>query len=457
MPALSQRKMEIVRTLVESAPDKVVGGLQLALAETAEGTALGSVRRLVDTEVQDRRLRNTVLQPLVAMCVGDGRDPRALSFPWRTLAILWRGLKSAAPIEMDEAEHAFMEFNPEETSAETFDQLARIAAYGVRERSTPEFREVAELCDAARPGGAESLAACLELTPVVRRATQRLPEWLAQFSEETVVAARLAYKDAVAVAEDYGPAFFEMLAAQMAHPWMVLRVICEVMDKPTERYLADSEMAGFGERVMNDIDEALKSIAKLDLDGGPEAARRAGELVELITLQIAELETCIDLTRDQGWGHRIAKQKKSLASVVEGRLRDAEKFATLALPTQPAKLRRIRRQIPRFTLPPDPVHVAKATVLLTFVQEIRSSANYGGFAAARAKVLEGLGDYIDHYVEETLDLVKTGDVDDEAIAQAFLDVAAEFSRLIRDEKAADLVRRRAAAAHADGEAFAAEA
>lgn len=36
MAALSKRKIEIVRTLVEAAPDRVVGGLQMALAETVE-------------------------------------------------------------------------------------------------------------------------------------------------------------------------------------------------------------------------------------------------------------------------------------------------------------------------------------------------------------------------------------------------------------------------------------
>lgn len=450
MRALSERKIEIVRSLVEAAPDKIVGGLHLALADTGDDSALGSVRRLVETEVQERSFRNIVLQPVAPMCVGDGSDPRTLSFPARVLPLLWRGLRATASVEVAEAEQAFIEFNPEETSATAFDQLAKIAAYAIRSRQAPEFAQAAELCDRARPDGADQLATCLDIAPVVRRAILRMPEWLAQFSEASAVSARLAYKDAVAIAEDSGPIFFEMLAAQMAHPWMILRIISEVMDKPTERYLADSEMAGFGERVMTEIDEALKSIARIDLDAGPEAGRDAGKLAELVTLQIAELETCIDLTRDHGWGHRIAKQKKTLASVVEGRLRDAEKITIQALPTQPARLARIRRNIPRLTLPPDPKQVGRSLTLLTFAQEIRSSANYGGFAAARAKLLEKLADYIDHYVEELLDLLKTGDAEDEAIARDFLVVAADFNLLVQGEKAADLVRRRAAAAiHVD--------
>lgn len=446
MAALSRRKIEIVRTLVEAAPDRVVGNLQVALADTVEDSALGSVRRLVEEEVSERRFRNLVLQPIAPLCVGDGRDPATLRFPARALPLIWRGLRATAGDEIEEALEAFYEFNPEETSAEAFDRLTRIAAFGLRARAYPEFLQAAELCDQGRPGGAEQLAACLDLSPVVRRATLRIPEWLASFNEESSAATRLAYKDAVAIAEDAGPRFFEMLAAQMVHPWMVLRIISEVMDKPNERYLADSEMAVFGERVMDDIDEALKAISRLDIDGGPEAGRQAGKKVELITLQIAELETCIDLSKDHGWGHRISKQKTTLASVVDGRLRDTDKHVVAALPTQAPSLRRIRRRIPRLTLPPDPAQVARATALLTFVQEVRTSANYGGFAATRAKLLEKLGDYVDHYVDEAVDLLKTGDAEDEGIAHAFLAVAADFILLMRGEKDADLVRRRAQAA-----------
>jgi hypothetical protein len=314
----------------------------------------------------------------------------------------------------------------------------------------------AELCDAARPRGAEVFAACLDLAPVVRRATARLPEWVAHTGDDTTASARLAYKDAVAIADDAGTRFFEMLAAQLTHPWMVLRIISAVMDKPTERYLADSELAGFGERVMAQIDDALGAIANLDVDGGPEAARAAGRRAELITELTSELEGFIDLSREHGWGHRIVNQKKALASVVEGRLRDAEKLTAAALPTQPAKLARLRKSVPRLTAPPDPDAVRRALTLLTFAQEIRTSANYGGFASARAKLLENLGGMLDHYVEELIDHVKTGEVDNVDIAYGFLIVASEVSRLVRDDKAADLVRRRAAAA-CHGESADAEA
>src|SRR5258705_8534656 len=97
MVALSEHKIAIVRTLVESAPDRVVGRLQAALIDSAGDTALAGVRRVVETEATDRRLRNTILRPIAPMCVGDGVSDRQLIFPARALSCLWHGLKVLAP------------------------------------------------------------------------------------------------------------------------------------------------------------------------------------------------------------------------------------------------------------------------------------------------------------------------------------------------------------------------
>ncbi|WP_165842832.1 hypothetical protein [Phenylobacterium deserti] len=446
MPALSERKLQIVRTLMESAPDQVIGGLHAALADTGGDTPLASVRRLVEGEARERRLRNIILEPIAPMCVGDGRDPHHLVFPARALGAVWRGLKTVAASQIAEAELALYDYRPGEVVPPVFDRLGRLAARGVRERSNPGFTAAAEACEAAWAGGADAFVACLDLCAVVRRSIYRLQEWTGQPTEEVSITARLAYKDAVAISEDAGPRFFEMLGAQLPHRWMILRVISAVMDRPTERYLAATELAVFGERVLRDIEEALRTIAKFDLDGGVELASEAARLVELITFEATELETCIDLTHESGWGKELVKHRRSLASVVESRLRETEKYFNLALPTGAAKLKRIRRSIPRLAVAPDQRNVGRLMSLLMFLRDIRSSANYGGFASARARTLEKLGEELDSYVEEVLDFLKNGDAENEDNACAFMAIAADVSRLLRDDAAADLVRRRTASA-----------
>jgi hypothetical protein len=458
MVALSDRKIEIVKTLVQSAPDKIVGGLQHALSETAGDTVLASVRQLVEAEAADRLLRNAVFQPVTPLCVGDGSDPHSLVFPAQALVYIWRGLKALAPDEMSAAvnavaavERAIANEQRVPDPGHAFNALVKRAAEGLRaagqgEAGQRDFKAAAELCERARPGAAEGLAACLDISPIVRHTLPRLAEWVAQAGDETSAPARLAYKDAVAVAEDAGPRFFEMLAAQLTPPWMVLRIISAIMDKPTERYLAESELGDFPERVMGEIDDALKAISKLDLDAGPEAGRAAGRLVELITQQTFELEVCIEVTRDHGWGHRIVGQKKALANLVEARLREADKLTVATLPVESPGFRRPRKTGPKLDDPPEPRGLGRAMTLLTFAHEVRLCANYGGFSAMHTKVTEKIAHLAEGYVEEVLDHLRTGDVANVAIARSFLMIAADVLGLVRDEKAAEMVRCRAATA-----------
>ncbi len=452
MAALSDRKIEIVKTLVETAPDRIVGGLQRALAETGGDTVLSSVRQLVESEAHDRMLRNAVFAPVAPLCVGDGSGRHSLVFPARALSFVWRGLKVDFPHEVAAADviaqgmaAAVVTKQRPPDPTRTFDGLVIAAAEHLRSSEARDFRLAADLCDRARPGGAEAFAACLDISPVVRRALPRLADWVAKPADEISAAARLAFKDAVEIAEDAGPRFFEMLAAQIEPPWMVLRIISAIMDKPTERYLHDSELGGFPERIMNDIDEAMKAVSRLDLDAGPDAGREAADRIGLITDQTFELEVGMELTRDHGWGKRILEQKKALAAIVEARLKDAEKLSAAVLPTGSAGINRFRKTTPRLEDPPDLRTATRVRTVLAFAEAARPFASHGGFSAAHTKAFDKIGAAVDHYIEETLDILRTGDAD-RTIAHGYLKIAADIVGFIRDERAGEMVRRRASAA-----------
>jgi len=124
----------------------------------------------------------------------------------------------------------------------------------------------------------------------------------------------------------------------------------------------------------------------------------------------------------------------------------AEKAVGTALPTVPTRVFKMLKNLPKLSGPPDEKAIVRARTLLTFAQECRSSASHGGFASVRAKLLDSLGETLDHYVEEVLDHMRTGDVESMEVALAYLAVAADFNVLIRDDKAGEVVRRRAAAA-----------
>ena len=442
MAALSERKLDIVRTLVESAPDAVVEGLREALAAAGGDAALASVREIVGLEANDRHLRNAVLGPLAPMFVGDGADPLRLTFPIRTAGLLWRGLKALAPAFVRNAEVALYSDQTDSGAAEQFDRLLRLAAKGVRADEAREFRQARQACEDARTGGAAALLACLEMAPVVRGVSHRLGGWVTHQTPQSTVAARLAYKDAVALAPEGGACFFQMIAAQLANPYTVLRIISSIMEKPTERYLADSELGVFGELVLREVEAALTEAAALDAEDGADAAVAAARHVNRVTSAAGELETYVTLSRDQAWGKRLLMHRNHLSAMVEARCQEAERLFDHALPGK-----RSRRDAVRLGRP-DETAVDRCRTLLTFISELRTSANYGGFAATRSRLLDALGHELDLCVEDLLEAVKAAEPPGAPDAQAFLAIAADFSALVRDEKAAELVRRRAAAAAA---------
>ncbi|HPA39992.1 MAG TPA: hypothetical protein PLV04_14685 [Phenylobacterium sp.] len=446
MPGLSGHKIDIVRTLVEQAPDKIVGGLQTALSAAAGDSALADVRQLVEAEVADRRLRNAVLSPVAPLFVGDGRNPNKLTFPAKALPLIWRGLKTDHPVEVAAASRTMADFRQDETPTDSLDRLVTLAAEGLRNQSTRDFIAAADVLDATRPGCTYALVACLDIGHIVRAATFRLPDWIGRTTEERAAAARLAYKDAISIADDAAPRFFEMLAAQLAEPWTIMRVVSSVMDHPGERYLAASELSVFALRLMDLIDQNLVHVAQFDLNAGAKAGVHAAEVVELITRQVSEMEQGIELAAEGGWGGRVKKQKRQLAACVEGRLREVEKLLAAALPTEGVKVGRMTKQQPRLGAAPDRKAREKVLAVLTFVEGIRTSANYGGFASTRAKVLEKAAENLDLYVEDALTLVRERLTSDPDLAREHLEVAAECATLIREPRAGDIIRRRASVA-----------
>lgn len=446
MAGLSPQKIELLRTLVSASPDELVRTLELAISADGGAGPLAAIGAMVETEAAERALRFAVLTPVAPMFRAAHPDGRP-AWPRAALKALWNALGAEAPDLMREAASAFHYLEPDEPSPEVFDQLCLMAAEGLEAGEQSDYISAAAICDAAREGSAADLALCLRMSPIVRPIVLRLHDWIVRMTDERRASARLAYRDAAAVADGAGPLLFEMLAGHLKQPSAVLRIISAVMDHPGERYLAGSELARFGERALIEIEEHLAHLKAAKPAGGVAAGREAGLAVQRAIDAVSELEQSIQLSRDGPWGQRLTKLKQAIALSVEGRLKDIDDAAAHALPIQ--KLRysaRLTRTAPKLVDPPDEAAVAWAMGLLTFADVVRSSAVDGGFGTVRTKVLDGLGKRIDQYVEDLLEQIRLGDVEDDDRAREYLGVAADLLSLARDDKSAAIVRRRAAAA-----------
>lgn len=440
MAAIAAHKLQLIRTLVETAPDAALRSLELALAGTGAQSMLAPVRELVDDETANRFVRNNVLGPIVPLCARRGEG--CVSFPAPVLSRMWRALKGMAPQEAQEAAAKCNPWDLEQGPPPVFDDLCKIAAAALRDPGNATFDSVRSLCDP------EQLAMCLQLAPIIRTCLPRLSEWVSRMSDERAAAARLAYSDACRISEDAGPLLLDILSAHLPDEWRILRVISAVMDRPSDRYLASSEVKAIGERILLDIEASIAHVETFDFGGGEQAGREAAQRAQRAQLQVVEFHQSVELSKDGPWGRRITRAKQAMAKACEARMDQADRELDKALPTRPISMlaKKGARGVAKLTDEPDEALINRARGALAFVAELRACADKAGYGSARNKVLEKLNSRLDPYIEDVLHVARTGDGGDPGIAIRYLDVAASFIGYTRDDKTAEIVRRRAAAA-----------
>jgi hypothetical protein len=444
MAGLNDSQLAIIRKLVDTAPDTAIRSLGMALAAESEG-AMAMIRDLVGAEAAERKARAMVFGPVMALCP---RQPTARfdCFPLKTPALLWKALKTVDPQAIEAVMAACADWRDDEGDVTPFDDLCAEAAAGLRAPAGTPFQAAFDLIEAGDPGGAARFAAFLDLVPVTRTALIQLPDWLGRMTEERAASVRLAFRDAVTVAADAGPRFIDILIAQLDEPWLVLRVISAVMDHPGDSYMADSELAHVGERLLEEIDRHLEHLRTFDPQEGATAGAEAAEAARLVVLAIAEFEHSLELKRDGPWGARLVRQKRDLAQAVEARFNKVDDAVAAALPLKTVKLAgKLMRGVPRLAGDPEDKLVVKAEGLLAFLDQTRASAPTGGYAALRHKVVEKLENRLDEYAEDLIEELRNQDSANHDRARVYLELCARFVGFVRDEKAAQIVRRRAAA------------
>ena len=448
MGDLTEARIDMVRRLLAQAPDAAVENLD-ALFANDDGVdgAVQAIRRIVDGEALERRARAAVFAPFAPLLIRSADLPR-LSFSPSVLVDLWRGVKRRSPDLVAAATETVETARCEAKADAIHDEVCHDAAEALNERTDPDFVELALKLD-QQDSGAWKLERLLRLSPVLRRAVRRLPAWLVNLHGQEDAAIRVAFKDAEACGEACGVLFMEALLAHLDEPAHILRLISVVMDRPTDRYLAASELAAFGGRLLDAIDADIERMRRLDLGRGLEGGVAAASAVVRATLRLSEFEQGVALSRDGIWGARVIAQRKSLAQTVEMRLSELEGAISAALPAQVVRLgaRRVRGGA-LVDRAPEPGAVARALSLAALLDGCRPAAVHGGFGALRARVAEAADVVLDGYSEELVALLHREGAQGARVRsiRAYLDVAAELIALVRDPQSAELVRRRAAAA-----------
>lgn len=435
MGAPSQVQLAALRALFGAAPDSTLRMLDKALA--GGGAAMVFVREMIEEERADRGLRETVLGPVAPLFAARDFGP---VFPARMAAVLWGALKARESKTVALAAEETRYLRDDDPSPPVLDELCLTAARLLRDRDASAFRPG----DEAR---ADDVAAYLELAPLARPAVLRLPDWLGRVSEDKTASLKIAMRDASAAMPDGAPRLLEIFQANLPEPQLLLRIISVATDRAADRYLADSELAVFGDRLLDDVERRVENVRTFEPSRADADARSLGDHVTRACAVMAEFERSFEVSRDGPWGRRITAARRKLAASVEARLRDIEQAMSRALPTQRVKTSgRMTRPAPYLDRDPDPGAVAQAQGLFAFLEATRAAAQVGGYGALRAQVAEKLRERLADYVDEVLHELTSSGAVVPGRAQAYLELAAEFVERADDPKTAQLVRRRAAAA-----------
>ena len=446
MGSLKDGQIAAVKALIDAAPDSAVRALEVALKADQGGGTAAVIRDLVNAEAVERRACAEVLAPLLQLCGPKPHDLVRLNFPAETPRRLWRALKATARADVEHAVAAWLGRAWSDSSPPIFDKLCGRAAKALRE-GHPEFAPVAALLDGEDREALPRLALTLEIAPLARAALQHLPQWLNRTSGAHVAAMRLIYKDATQCGERAGPLLLEVILGHLAEPWLVMKIVAAIMDTPNERYVAASELASFPERLLDSADRSIERVRGIEESRGAEGGAEAALAVSCALATLGALETSLSLQKDGPWSNRLTHQRRALAGAVETRFLEVETALNAALPLQSSRTAaKALTGMPKLVHPPEPRLLTRAAALLAFLEESRSVADGGGFGTLRARAHEAAQTRLDQYADDLLEMRRAGpSAQEAALIGPYLEAAASLVAVLQGEKAASLLRRRAAA------------
>ena len=425
MPALSEAQTATLKALISGLPDNVVRRLGEAMS-SGGGAASEALVDMVEAEEAERHAIAVTFATLAPICGRAEED--GWTVPADTPRRLWRLLSERHPDKTRRALQALARRVLEPPDMKLFDELCSCAGALVR---------------SAGGNDSEKLALALELSGVLRRALNDLPDWMGRAGGDRAAVARLAYRDATRGRPEAGPLFLEVLSAHLPEPWLILRVISSVMDQPADRFVAGSELAPFGERVLDLVEDRIAEVRALDPQAGASAGADTARGVLRAASKLELFESAFKLSKDGPWGQKVHQLRRQLADAVEARLVDVEKAVAQALPLEHQRTKGVHA-MPKLKAEPDPRAVERARTLTAFLAGIAGAAE-GGYGSLRARTGERLRERMHQYLEDVLERVHARE-SDEALARIHLDLAVEIYGLLTDERTAASARRRAAAA-----------
>ena len=448
MAELSVAQRAVLAQMLERVPDRVLKTLSEAVAQMPGERAVALSLMLAD-ETTDRRRRATAFAPLLPMFQARPDGVASLTFPAGVLPRLWKTASSKEPellVVLDD--YRPIEENPKMRAVA--DRICMAAAAAVRDK--PDLVWPSSGGDeAARIRGLDDLALCFDLAAMARRGLLNLPDLILRPTADQLAELRLLIRDCAEITVDGGPRMLEIMFAHLGDASLILRLVVHSSNAAgKEGFLSESEMAGFVNRLIAEVEARVTRIAShkpgSKADPGPGVRTDIAWCAETL----AELDVTLQLDPEGAWGKQAREARDRINATLSKTLRSLDKALDRMMPSRTIKTTgRMIRQTPDLEAETPPLDAVQAAiVLLTLLGAIRTAAQTFGCEGLRSQLVQSVTERITLYVDQVIEAVNAGEAPDQRKSLALVETLAKCLLLIDATDAARTVRRRAAAAGA---------
>jgi len=389
MSALTAAQAAGVAQMIEMVPDAVLARLAeaVSLMHSARAEALG---QMIALESRDRERRAIAFGPVLPLF-----SPRADGFPTevyprRTLARLW---KLASVPEPGLTERLDMIGTEDVVINRIGDQFLRAAARALRE--TP---------GGCWPDGPEALrerlARLFELAPLMRRASERLDQWIQRPDDDQVAELRVLFAEAAERFPDGPERLVELVFAHMPEAPPVLRILTLSAEAAAHSdVLSNSELGPFV--------DALLAVTEARV--GAVEAFVGAPAREQVRATVAAIGWCADVLREMRltvkpepastWGEAVQDMKLRIERQAIAALETGAENVETAFPLVRPKLApKTASASPDLSAPAEAPEIEVAMNLLGAIDQARVTLTEFGVEGVRQATMKGV---ISHLVEFT--------------------------------------------------------
>lgn len=443
MSAIAANRLTMLRGLVKTLPPSALRSLEMALG-LSNDAKMTEVRNLISTEIEFRHVREAVFEPFMPLFRGrdDGLDHIEFE-PW-IVNNLWNELEKREPDLQAQAGFVLRSLRSDDPTPVVFFRLVNAAAEICRD--TPDVILPRGGGDEARAEIAE-FANYLDLHRLARQVLAKLYDFMGRIDAEKAAALRLLFKDACEFDPESGYRFLEIIFANLEDGAHIIKFMATVSDRPKDRFLAASELADFGTRILDQIEEQLAEL-KVFMGGKNQACddlETAGDRVTQCLGQLQFFGQYIELARDGPWGKRVHQANRTIADLVEQQLKSAEKKLEKILARRRERVYgRVQTEVPDITAYPADEALNNVRQTHKFIRKVRNIAMAGGFASLHTKTVLALETMLDAYFTELLTLANDKEPYDQEQLLAMFEMVTGLMESLCGEEKASVARRRVA-------------